>query len=97
MTKTLDGTALVATDAANPCGLQAKSYFNDTFTLWDDQLVKQIGIDETDIAWMDDDKIFGRPANANSIQWIDPTTEHFQVWMRYAATPHFTKLWGRIN
>lgn len=47
--KTLDGTKLKSTDVANPCGLIAKYFFNDTYVL-KDSADKNITIDETNIA-----------------------------------------------
>lgn len=100
-TVAFDGTTALNPDAAaNPCGLVAKSLFNDNFgtnlentgtgTLYD--------IDETGIAWESDVKNkFKAPPNAETIQWTDSTNEHFIVWMRTAATPDFRKLWGKIN
>jgi len=40
-------------DPANPCGLIAKTIFNDTFVLIDDKGMK-ISIDEEDISWSSD-------------------------------------------
>lgn len=97
----VSGSILDPDASANPCGLVAKSIFNDTFTL--NQGGTAIKIDETSIAWKDDDIIFARPTSAsdsnyaNNVQWIDVTDEHFKVWMRTSATSKFTKLWGRIR
>lgn len=92
------GTPLVMDAAANPCGLIARSFFNDTYAVSIASPATAIGIDETDIAWdSDEDNKFSKPDNAANIQWIDPTNEHFIVWMRTAGMPNFRKLWGRIH
>jgi hypothetical protein len=92
------GINLVSEAAANPCGLIARSFFNDTYALSIDDPLTAIGVDETDIAWdSDEDHKFGKPDNSGDIQWIDPTNEHFIVWMRTAGMPNFRKLWGRIH
>jgi len=85
-------TALDPAAAANPCGLIARSFFNDTYAL------TGVSIDEGDIAWDSDveDK-FGLPDNSASIQWHMTTDEHFIVWMRTAGMPNFRKLWGRVR
>jgi hypothetical protein len=80
-------------DKANPCGLIAKSFFNDTFTLSypDGELVE---IEHDDIAWdVDEEKRF----DSSDDQWIDIEDEHFMVWMRPSGVPQIRKLWGRIE
>ena len=86
------GTSL--DEAAYPCGLIAKSYFNDTYTMTGP--LGTVDIDDTDIAWKSDidkkfEKIEGKPT------WQDVTDEHFIVWMRVSGLPNFRKLWGRIR
>jgi hypothetical protein len=95
--KSVDGSPFSQTDVANPCGLIAKSLFNDTFKLtYGDE---EIHIDETNIAWDSDKKgdRYVRAANWQRTQWTDVENEHFMVWMRPAGLPDFRKLWGRIN
>ena len=93
----IDGvTPLVKDAAANPCGLIAKSMFNDTYTL--SASGKDIFINETGIAWASDiTHKYKMPENAEKILWKNITDEHFMVWMRPAGLPNFRKLWGRIN
>jgi hypothetical protein len=56
---------------ANPCGLIAKSFFNDSYTLYDPN-GQEITINETDIAQEYDKKyMFKRNVNYTSLQWID--------------------------
>ena len=86
-------------EPAYPCGLVAKSYFNDTFELYDDGRTN-ITIDDSNIAWKSDvDYKFENLAQANweDIQWMDVTNQHFIVWMRTAGLPNFRKLYGVIN
>ena len=82
---------------AHPCGLIAKSFFNDTFKLkkqGSDDVDDIIILDE-DIAWSVDKKKY---KNYNlSIQWVNVEDERFMVWMRQAAMPDFRKPWGKIN
>ena len=92
--KSLDGTVLSPDTIANPCGLIAKSFFNDTYKFVDEGL----NIDETGIAWQADiDLKYAHPPNYEKIQWLNTTDEHFMVWMRPAGLPNFRKLWGRIK
>lgn len=82
-------------EAANPCGLIAKSLFNDTYNLTSG--VEDIFIDETGIAWQSDiDLKYEYPDNYKEVLWTDTKNEHFMVWMRPAGLPNFRKLWGRI-
>lgn len=95
---------------AIPCGLIAKSMFNDDFTLWNVDEAKEQQIDSTDIAWdsdvkylfhnIKDSEIPSDLDNVNDwkdIQWLDMEDPHFIVWMRTAGLPDFRKLWGKID
>ena len=108
-TKNFDGSKILKEkDIAIPCGLIAKSFFNDNFSIalnnkkngnclikFDDN--KKIPIDETNIAWSADKKNKYKNSKNPSKQWINMEDEHFIVWMRPAALPNFRKLWGRIK
>ncbi len=87
---------LVANETAVPCGLIAKSFFNDKFKIESSDNIN-IEIDETNIAWRADVKHKYQNMKDMSKQWIDMRDEHFIVWMRPAAFPNFRKLWGRIK
>ncbi|CAK82795.1 unnamed protein product (macronuclear) [Paramecium tetraurelia] len=83
-------------DIASPCGLVAKSFFNDTYEL--SLSGKKIDLNQTGISWPNDKgKKYKRASDSESTQWIDPENEHFIVWMRTAGLPTFRKLWGRIE
>lgn len=90
---------------AIPCGLVAKSFFNDTYKLYkvENGTRREININEKGIAWKTDvESRFKNVALDNDrswedIQWLDMTDEHFIVWMRSAAQSSFRKLWGRVN
>jgi len=94
--KSITGEELNLDDLAIPCGLVAKSYFNDNFTNWKLD-GENIIINEKDIAWSADKKLKYKNTKDLSKQWIDMTNEHFIVWMRPAGLPNFMKLWGRIE
>ena len=94
-TKAADGkTSLIKDELAIPCGIMAKTFFNDSYINWkinDEELI----INETNIAWEKDKELF---KNINlSKQWIDVENEHFIVWMRPAGLPDIKKLWGKIE
>ena len=90
----LDGSDLDDNSFAVPCGLMAKTFFNDsyTFKIGDENLK----VDETNIAFEKDKKIYDKNPD-KSRQWTDMTDEHFLVWMRPSGLPNPRKLWGRIN
>ena len=90
----LDGSYLDDNSFAIPCGLMAKTFFNDsyTFKIGDENLE----VDETNIAFEKDKKIYDKNPD-KSRQWTDITDEHFLVWMRPSGLPNPRKLWGRIN
>lgn len=95
--KTVSGKILDDSAPANPCGLIAKSLFNDTYTLYDPNK-KKIEINETGIAWEADRRLkYGQSSDWQDHSWTNVTNEHFMVWMRPAGLPDFRKLWGRIN
>lgn len=87
---------------ANPCGLAARSYFNDTFELYDTS-GKRIPILEHRIAWPSDIKQYHRIQTVwQHYQWTDVEngniySEHFINWMKTDILPDFIKLWGRIE
>lgn len=64
ITKSINGTPLVPTNVANPCGLIAKSYFTDSYSLYPTSIVngktvtskQSITIDDSNIAWNSDVK-----------------------------------------
>lgn len=67
-----DGKTLLDPMAvANPCGLIAKSFFNDTYSMYDERGI-EVSINETGIAWLNDRQgKYKRAHNSSSIQWID--------------------------
>ena len=89
-------TPLDLNSSAIPCGLMAKTFFNDTFYDWN--IIgggSTITVNESNIAFDKDKELF-KTVNLSK-QWIDMKDEHFIVWMRPAGLPNFRKLWGRIN
>ncbi|EAR83000.2 ligand-effect modulator 3 LEM3 family protein (macronuclear) [Tetrahymena thermophila SB210] len=92
----IGGTPLNPNDPAIPCGLIAKTFFNDTFKMY--QETQSIQIFENDIAWDVDIEYNYKPtSNAQTQAWHDVTDEHFMVWMRTSGMGKFKKLWGRIK
>jgi hypothetical protein len=80
----------------NPCGLQARVYFNDSFTLYKEN--KIVEIIETGIAYKSDKKYkFKNNKNSEKIQWLNKENEHFMVWMNMESFNNFIKKWGYIN
>lgn len=82
----------------NPCGLIARSMFNDTFDLFTIGQKEHIDIFENDIASeIDIQKNFKNSKNSGNVQWKDKEDEHFMVWMNMELFPNFLKKWGRIE
>ena len=84
ITKSIDGTELEGSAAANPCGLIAKSVFTDRFFLYEpgtdvksfNQTEGNITVDDSNIAWASDVEYKFKNLDADnwqSIQWIDVT------------------------
>ena len=84
-------------DIASPCGLFARSFFNDTYNLTFENGTF-IFIDENNISnkYLKNN-FFKRRKNYQSKQWIDVENEHFINWMNVETFNTFRKLWGKIN
>ena len=112
-TQSITGATLAENDVAIPCGLIAKSFFDDKFKF---QWFKLDGDDNFHHWNVINDFGESSPLNVDETniawkadkelkyknvdkarQWIDMTDEHFIVWMRPAGLPNFRKLWGRIT
>jgi hypothetical protein len=94
----LDGEILDPEAPANPCGLIARSYFNDKFTIFKKGTTDKVEISPEGIAWDTDvSGLFAHPPNHRKIQWVDVTDERFIVWMRVAGMTNFRKPWGIIH
>lgn len=75
-------------DVAWPCGMIARSVFNDTYN------IEGYEIDEDDIVYSNDKKMW---VNENiDKQWRD-IDHHLIVWMKISPYSNFRKLWGVIN
>jgi hypothetical protein len=90
--KTLDPDAV-----AHPCGLIAKSFFNDSYEIKRQEGNEEIKINGNNIAWKVDKKKYKNADDYNELQWLNVEDERFMIWMRPAALPDFRKLWGRIE
>lgn len=93
----ISGKHLPEDAPANPCGLIAKSFFNDSYTVFNSN-EEEVKISNEGIAWDTDVKdLYKRPENADDVQWLNVTDERFIVWMRVAGMPNFKKPWGIIH
>jgi hypothetical protein len=102
----VNGSPLIPTDTAYPCGLIAKSVFNDTYILSTvdpndasfNANTDVISFDENQIAWKSDiEKFKNQAGDWETIQWANVTDQHFIVWMRTAGLPTFRKLYAAIH
>lgn len=92
----LKNETLNSTSLARPCGLQAKSMFNDTIQLLFNE--RNIPISTDDLANEFDRKsLFKSYSNSSITDWKNTTEERFIVWMQMESWSNFKKLWGRIN
>ena len=95
--KSYNGTKMEPNGILDPCGLIARSMFNDTFKLFDFKGY-EVKIDESLIASDIDRKInFKNSKNSEDVQWTDKEKEHFMIWMNMELFPNFLKKWGRIE
>ncbi|XP_049849034.1 uncharacterized protein LOC126317099 [Schistocerca gregaria] len=78
-----------------PCGLMARSFFNDSFKIYN--LRKYIELDKKDIAYSSQIGAIYKnpPSDQPGIRVInDLENEDFVVWMHPSAFPYTRKLWG---
>ena len=93
-TKSISGENLDMKENAIPCGLIAKSLFNDTYNFSINN--EEIIVDETDISYAKDRDLYKENKYPDK-QWHDITDEHFLVWMRISGLPDPRKIWGKID
>ena len=86
-------TKLKNESIAVPCGLIAKTFFNDSYEFFING--NNLIVEETDIAYKKDIDLFKE--SDFSEQWMNITNEHFIIWMRPDGLPNTRKLWGRIE
>ena len=82
-------------DIAFPCGLKAKSFFQDvidTFKISG----RIVDITREDLAYKSDIDSFSKVENDNS-HWLDINNEQFMIWMRVSPFENPRKLWGKIE
>ena len=89
-----NSTPLIGSNKAIPCGLMAKTFFNDTYTFFING--NKTDVDSSDIAF-DKDKDLYKENKYPGKQWHDLTDQHFIVWMRPSGLPNPRKLWGKID
>lgn len=89
-----NNTTLNENASAIPCGLMAKTFFNDTYEFIINN--SSIIVDETNIAFDKDRDLYKKNYDVSK-QWHDLTDEHFLVWMRPSGLPNPRKLWGKID
>ena len=82
-------------EAAFPCGLMAKSYFQDVFTI--KMNGQEINVKKEDIAYKTDKEKYEKNKFDGSKHWTNLTEERFMIWMRPSPFPNPRKLWGIID
>ena len=84
-------------NVSSPCGLWARSFFNDTYNLTFANGTR-ININEFDISNQYlKENFFKRRNDYKNKQWIDVENEHFINWMNIETSHNFKKIWGKIN
>ena len=94
ISKSIDGSPIDDSTKAIPCGLMAKTFFNDSYNFSINN--EPIDVDSSDIAFDKDKDLYSKNIN-KAIQWHDLTDQHFIVWMRPSGLPNPRKLWGKID
>lgn len=82
-------------EVAFPCGLIAKSFFRDNFTLWQ-MSGKEINVTTEEITYKKDRDDLSNVGMKDN-QWLDVTDEHFIIWKRISPFENPRKLWGKIE
>ena len=94
VTTSINGNTLDPRANAIPCGLMAKTFFNDTFNFTINN--ETIEVNEKNISFAKDRDLYKKNPYPDR-QWHDLTDEHFLVWMRPSGMPNPRKLWGKID
>ena len=84
-----------ANDVAFPCGLIAKTFFQDELTSLKIS-GKEIEITTEEIAYKSDIESFSKVENKDS-HWLDISDERFMIWSRISPFENPRKLWGKIE
>ena len=88
------GNKLNDTSLSIPCGLVAKSFFNDTFTVFNKNDT-EISFNQTGIApKFEYESVFANNNKTKDNQWLDLKNEHFIVWQEMDTLPHIKKLYS---
>jgi len=94
-------------ETIKPCGVQAWSYFNDSYAVELNDAA--VDIDSSGIAWPSDREYKFGSYTAENLNTDAATRggapidgpvrddEHFVTWLRTAALSNFRKLWGKID
>jgi len=91
----LDNELYPKDDVAFPCGLIAKSFFQDDLTSWKIS-GRDINITTEEIAYKSDRDSLSKVEMEDS-HWLDVTDEHFMIWKRISPFENPRKLWGKIE
>jgi len=83
-------------DIAFPCGLKAKSFFQDKIEKITIS-TKEVNITTKDIAYKADIDSFSKVEYDSSKHWLDINDEQFMIWMRTSPFENPRKLWGKIE
>ena len=82
-------------DVAFPCGLIAKTFFQDKLTSLKIS-GKEIEITTEEIAYKSDIEAFSKVEMKDS-HWLDISDERFMIWSRISPFENPRKLWGKIE
>jgi hypothetical protein len=83
-------------DIAFPCGLKAKSYFQDEideFKIFE----KEVELTTENIAYKKDIDTFSKIEFDQNKHWTDMTKEQFMIWIRVSPFENPRKLWAKIK
>lgn len=85
------GNKLNPNATTSPCGLQSKLFFKDEYRIFKGK--KQIFINRS----LDRPPKFKKQINSKNSQWIDPTSNVFEIWMQTSTSSKLRKYYGNID
>ncbi len=95
--KSFEGKDLTEMDISYPCGLIAKSMFNDTFNIMNNSTINlnitRSGIANSFIL----NEIYDNNKEYINKQWLSMKNEDFVIWNQMDTLPNIKKLYGIIN